>query len=234
MSKVILFPQNIVNSGGITGIQWNPPELSGYSRLIPAESVFRGIQWNHHIIPVDSTGFCRNDVGHRKVLKECTAALDTCGNCTERHRTSQCPDHTNKGVPDHASWSRECPTFLRKIAECNKRNPENSLPFIPSDDGLGPPGMTTQEDTGKYTWKLIQTEGTPKATGTVRQRSQDGTWTRKHQKLGMTHGQVMIITIFMFSQNNTENHNTGQANTLKILQINLNKLEKAHLDLTNC
>jgi hypothetical protein len=37
----------------------------------------------------------------------------------------------------------------------------------------------------------------------------------------------------MFSQNNTENHITNQSNMLKILQINLNKSEKAHHDLTN-
>ena len=77
-------------------------------------------QWNHY-------------------AKECTAALDTCGNCAEKHRTSQCPDHTKRrcascNCTDHASWSRECPIFLRKRDECNRRNLENSLPFIPSDE----------------------------------------------------------------------------------------------------
>jgi hypothetical protein len=77
-------------------------------------------QWNHY-------------------AKECIADHDTCGNCAEHHRTNQCPDHTKQrcascNSTDHASWSRECPTFMRKVEECNRRNPENSLPFIPSDE----------------------------------------------------------------------------------------------------
>jgi len=35
--------------------------------------------------------------------------------------------------------------------------------------------------------------------------------------------------IFMFNQNNEGNHNTIRSNTLKILQINLNKSEKLTL-----
>ena len=32
------------------------------------------------------------------------------------------------------SWSRSCPTFLRKTEEYNTRNPENSLQFFPTTD----------------------------------------------------------------------------------------------------
>ena len=77
-------------------------------------------QWNHY-------------------AKECIADHDTCGNCAEHHRTNQCQDHTKKrcascNSTDHASWSRECPIFRRKVDECNKRNPENGLQFFPSDE----------------------------------------------------------------------------------------------------
>jgi len=90
-------------------------------------------QWNHY-------------------AKECIADHDTCGNCAERHRTNQCPDHTRRkcascSSADHASWSRECPTFKRKVDECNKRNPENSLPFIPSDE---PWTWTTGVNEGRH------------------------------------------------------------------------------------
>ena len=70
--------------------------------------------------------------------KDCPAKEDTCSNCAGPHRSSQCPSplkrrcvscNTNK----HASWSRECPTFLKKIDNCNSKHPENALPLIPSN-----------------------------------------------------------------------------------------------------
>ena len=32
----------------------------------------------------------------------------------------------------HASWSRECPAFIRKLNDLNDRNPENALQYIPT------------------------------------------------------------------------------------------------------
>jgi hypothetical protein len=64
---------------------------------------------------------------------------DTCGNCAKEHRTSDCPTPLSKRcvsckTDDHASWSRECPTFIRKQDDLNNRNPENMLQFIPTSD----------------------------------------------------------------------------------------------------
>jgi hypothetical protein len=76
--------------------------------------------WNHHAY-------------------ECISRDDKCGNCAENHRTSQCP-HPRRtrciscNVDDHASWSRKCPTYLKKVDNCNLRNPENSLQFFPTTE----------------------------------------------------------------------------------------------------
>ena len=34
----------------------------------------------------------------------------------------------------HASWSRECPTFVKKLNDLNDRTPENALQYIPTAD----------------------------------------------------------------------------------------------------
>ena len=33
-------------------------------------------------------------------------------------------------MDDHVSWSRTCPTFLRKCKEMDRQTPENNLPFF--------------------------------------------------------------------------------------------------------
>jgi hypothetical protein len=70
---------------------------------------------------------------------ECKASEDTCSNCAEPHRTDQCPNPLIRRcvsckTSDHASWSRDCPMFIKKTDEYNIRYPENELPFIPSDE----------------------------------------------------------------------------------------------------
>lgn len=72
------------------------------------------------------------------VAGECIAKEDTCGTCGEKgHWTKDCTNKEKKrcvscAADDHASWSRLCPTFLRKCEELDKRTPENNLPFFPS------------------------------------------------------------------------------------------------------
>ncbi len=71
--------------------------------------------------------------------KDCPAEEDTCSNCAGPHRSSQCPNPLKRrcvscNTDEHASWSRECPTFLKKIDDCNSKHPENALPLIPSDE----------------------------------------------------------------------------------------------------
>jgi hypothetical protein len=69
---------------------------------------------------------------------ECTASKDTCGTCREHHRTNVC---TNKGKlwcvtcenTYHASWDRNCLKFNRRCFVMDERNPENSMPYFPTD-----------------------------------------------------------------------------------------------------
>jgi len=80
---------------------------------------------------------CLKCHGWNHYANECISTTDTCGNCAEKHRTNLCTQPQNKrcvscNVQGHASWSRECPIFLKKVDECNQRNPENALQFIPS------------------------------------------------------------------------------------------------------
>jgi hypothetical protein len=70
---------------------------------------------------------------------ECMAKEDTCSNCAEPHRSSQCPNPLKRrcvscNTDNHASWYRECPIFLKKMNDCNTKHPENVLPLIPSND----------------------------------------------------------------------------------------------------
>jgi hypothetical protein len=78
---------------------------------------------------------CRN-WGH--FAKECHAQTDTCGTCGENHHTKSC---TSSGKTycvsckdnSHASWDRKCPEFTRRRAIHDERNPENEMPFYPTD-----------------------------------------------------------------------------------------------------
>lgn len=81
---------------------------------------------------------CLKCHGWNHVAVECIAKVDTCGACSKKdHHTNNCPDCkesfcTPCGKPGHASWDRQCPTFLRKCQEFNDCHLENTLPFYPS------------------------------------------------------------------------------------------------------
>ena len=73
------------------------------------------------------------------MAKNCLEVYDTCGSCAERHRTDECENHSKLRCVScksdtHASWSRECPTFLRKAEDYNERNPDNLFPFYHTSD----------------------------------------------------------------------------------------------------
>lgn len=73
------------------------------------------------------------------MAKDCKENGDTCSNCAGTHKTSACPhSHVTRCVScksnEHASWSRQCPTFLRKVIDFKERNPESQLPFFPTTD----------------------------------------------------------------------------------------------------
>jgi hypothetical protein len=82
---------------------------------------------------------CLKCQGWNHFANECLEDHDTCGNCTKNHRTNDCPTPTVRKcvsckTDDHASWSRDCPTFTKKLNDMNDRNPENTLQYIPTAD----------------------------------------------------------------------------------------------------
>jgi hypothetical protein len=81
---------------------------------------------------------CLKCQGWNHFARDCVVEKDTCGNCAGSHRTSNCQVNERSCVSckanDHASWSRACPTFIRKTAEFNARNPDNSLQYFPTAD----------------------------------------------------------------------------------------------------
>jgi hypothetical protein len=81
---------------------------------------------------------CLKCQGWNHFAKDCAEDKDTCGNCAGSHRTSSCAVNERAcascKTKDHASWSRTCPTFTRKLAEYNNRNPDNSLHYFPTAD----------------------------------------------------------------------------------------------------
>ena len=82
---------------------------------------------------------CLKCQGWNHYARDCLEKEDKCGNCARNHRTGSCPTpHATRCVScktdDHASWSRECPTFTKKCNEFDSRNPENALQYIPTAD----------------------------------------------------------------------------------------------------
>ena len=69
---------------------------------------------------------------------ECQAEADTCGTCGEAHRTNHCTNREKRhcvscGGSTHASWDRNCPEFIRRCAIFDERNPQNAMPYYPTE-----------------------------------------------------------------------------------------------------
>jgi len=78
---------------------------------------------------------CRN-WGH--LAAECTSSKDVCGSCGEEYRTNTCRKRSQPYCVSckedmHASWSRSCPEFIRRCMIYDERNPENSMPYFPTE-----------------------------------------------------------------------------------------------------
>ena len=82
---------------------------------------------------------CLKCQGWNHFARECIEEDDKCGNCAKNHRTSECltPEArccVSCKSNEHASWSRECPPFIKRLNDLNERNPENALQYIPTAD----------------------------------------------------------------------------------------------------
>src|SRR6202522_1199418 len=81
---------------------------------------------------------CLKCQGWNHFAKDCMEDKDICGNCAGTHRTSSCTVEERAcascKTSGHASWSRTCPAFTKRLAEFNVRNPDNSLQYFPTTD----------------------------------------------------------------------------------------------------
>jgi hypothetical protein len=79
---------------------------------------------------------CLKCQGWNHFAKDCVEDKDTCGNCTGSHRTSSCTVDERACMScktrGHASWSRTCPAFTKRLAEFNVRNPDDSPQHFPT------------------------------------------------------------------------------------------------------
>jgi len=71
--------------------------------------------------------------GH--IAKECIAHGDTCANCGNNHHTSDCTMKDKKyctacETEEHASWECDCPAFIKKCEDTDKRYPDNTMPYF--------------------------------------------------------------------------------------------------------
>jgi len=78
---------------------------------------------------------CR-EWGH--FASECLSAKDVCGNCGEEHCTNGCKNKNKLycvacDEDMHTSWSRACPEFNRRCQILDRRNPENVMPYFPTE-----------------------------------------------------------------------------------------------------
>ncbi|KIJ93049.1 hypothetical protein K443DRAFT_112668 [Laccaria amethystina LaAM-08-1] len=148
---------NGIPTGVLTKIRWIKPPMrrqpdQRFAHIIitfsDAESANRaivnGLSICHKRVPVAK---CRKEPirclkcqGWDHIAAECVAPkeVNICGTCGARdHWTSNCKQQgvaycTSCRTNDHASWDRECPTFLRKVDELNARDPANDIPFFPA------------------------------------------------------------------------------------------------------
>lgn len=76
--------------------------------------------------------------GH--IVAQCAKKTETCAICgMANHRSAECKADGHQycvlcKADDHSSWSRECPTFIRKCDELDQQLPENTSHFFPSTE----------------------------------------------------------------------------------------------------
>jgi len=81
---------------------------------------------------------CLKCRGWEHKAQDCKAQSETCGTCGENHRTSACKNKeilfcASCKTNAHASWDRTCPEFRRRCAIYNKRYPENTMVYFPTE-----------------------------------------------------------------------------------------------------
>ncbi|KAG2758110.1 hypothetical protein P692DRAFT_20842749 [Suillus brevipes Sb2] len=90
--------------------------------------------------PTSANNAIRDGIAHYgHITKECIAHNDTCANCGNNHRTTDCTTKDKQyciacETTDHLSRDRDCPTFIKRCESLDKRYPDNQLPYFPTND----------------------------------------------------------------------------------------------------
>ena len=111
---------------------------------------------------------CLKCQGWNHMARDCTEPEDTCSNYMKAYRTTTCPHPHSKWCVScktgkHASWSRECPAFLKRTHEFKKRNLENKLPFFPPDTNNNATNFSKSRDhSNRITMNSHQRKGKAK------------------------------------------------------------------------
>jgi hypothetical protein len=132
---------------------WNTGLYSGKGHSVRAEAEALQIRT---LLSMTSTGH---------IAQECTSHQDTCTNCSEDHRTSQCGNRQQQCCisykkEGHASWEGSCPEFKRWCTDIDKIYPENTMPYFPTDKPwtqvLAPPKPTNIPIITQQQWQANQ------------------------------------------------------------------------------
>lgn len=80
-------------------------------------------------------------LGAGHLAANCPQKTETCGTCAQDHRTEACQVSeqsryrcTNCQEDGHATWDRQCPTFLTSTKNHISKNPENKYRYFPTND----------------------------------------------------------------------------------------------------
>ncbi|KAF8805473.1 hypothetical protein BYT27DRAFT_7104439, partial [Phlegmacium glaucopus] len=187
---------------------------------------------------------CLKCQGWNHVASECIRKDDICGTCgNEGHRTSDCMNRDRHrcvscGTDDHPSWARHCPTFLRKCREFDLKHPENGLPFYPSQESWTWASEPPRTEHRSYPNTTDQVPIQPRA-GTQRLCQQQLRFSRTSASGTQQTSTIAQVEAALSSSSdrqiptNSQLIHEPQLNRLRLLQLNINKSQKAHLDLIN-
>ncbi|EDQ99743.1 uncharacterized protein LACBIDRAFT_315285 [Laccaria bicolor S238N-H82] len=200
---------------------------------------------------------CLKCQGWDHIAAECVVSRDVniCGTCGARdHWTSKCEQQgtvfcTSCKTDDHTSWDHNCPTFLQKIEDLNARDPANDLSFFPARESWTwvpfyplhsqrvPPAEIQVNDAqaGSQKTRYRQTQLGFEPTVPGGRPYTRAPRARQHSKTPVAESLPPIFPNpeSPFAPPPMSEPPESSITRLQILQINLNKSSKVHLELYN-
>jgi hypothetical protein len=147
--------QNDLKEGDISGARWiKPVHRRAENQLVAHLLLIIKSAGTANRLIKNGMAICQKRVHPKKLKRKpiqclkcqifghiattCTIPLDIRGTCTAAHKTSDCTAYKTERcvscqTEGHTSWSRNCPTFIRKCREMDERTPENNMPYFPTE-----------------------------------------------------------------------------------------------------